>query len=74
MTGTEEEIYPLMRKSFHLALDRMPDKDDVVAMTITHDTRVVVVDGEGQVRGYYDGMAQDEIEMALDRARHLAGE
>ena len=74
LTGTEEEIYPLMRKSFHLALDRMPDKDDVVAMTITHDTRVVVVDGAGKVRGYYDGMVQDEIEMALDRARHLAGE
>lgn len=72
LSGTEDAIFGLMRESFHLALEVLPDKDVVMGMQITHDTRLVVVDGAGQVRGYYDGESDEEIEQALERALHLA--
>lgn len=74
LTGSEDAIYGLMRESFHLALEVLPDKDSVMGLQITHDTRLIVVDGAGHVRGYYDGESQDEIAQALERARYLAGE
>ena len=72
LSGTEDAIFGLMRQSFHLALEVLPDKDAVMGMEITHDTRLVVVDGEGQVRGYYDGESDTEIDKALERALYLA--
>ena len=72
LSGTEDAIFGLMRESFHLALEVLPDKDIVMGMQITHDTRLVVVDGAGQVRGYYDGESDEEIEQALERALYLA--
>ena len=74
LTGTEDAIFRLMRNSFHMALEVLPDKDSVMGLQITHDTRLIVVDGAGHVRGYYDGKSQDEIDQALARARYLAGE
>lgn len=74
LTGEEDAIFGLMRNSFHLALDRLPDKDSVMGMQITHDTRLVVVDGDGRVRGYYDGTVAEEIDLARERAEFLAGQ
>lgn len=74
LTGTEDAIFGLMRNSFHMALEVLPDEDSVMGLKITHDTRLIVVDGAGHVRGYYDGKSQDEIEQALQRALYLAGE
>ncbi len=74
LTGSEDAIFGLMRNSFHMALERLPDKDSVMGMQITHDTRLIVVDGDGHVRGYYDGKSAEEIEQALERAQFLAGE
>ncbi len=72
LTGPEADITALMRRSFALALDKLPTSDTVAALEITHDTKMVVVDGEGRVRGYYDGMDPKAVDAAVARARWLA--
>ena len=39
---------------------------------VTHSTKLLVIDGEGRVRGYYDGTAPQERARAAERARWLA--
>ncbi|MEM7516099.1 MAG: SCO family protein [Planctomycetota bacterium] len=76
LTGEEDKITKLMRLSFALALAKMPStktaSDAALAIDITHDTKLVVVDGKGQVRGYYDGEDLDEVAAATARVRWLA--
>ena len=55
--------------SVSLALQRDPGAD--VGFQVSHSTRLVVVDGEGRVRGYYDGTTAAGREQAAARARWL---
>lgn len=71
LTGAEDVIYPLMRESFYLGVDSLPDEDVVAGLRITHATKLVVVDREGKIRGYYDGESQAGVDAAIARARWL---
>lgn len=67
LTGPEDEILELALEGFHLAV--VPDPPEGMASPeepIVHSTRFVLVDGRGQIRGYYDGMTREGIE-ALER-------
>jgi protein SCO1/2/putative membrane protein len=55
--------------SVALALQRDPTAD--VGFQVSHSTRLVVVDGEGRVRGYYDGTTDAGRAQAAARARWL---
>ncbi len=74
LTGEEDEIYALMRESFSLGVDRLPDSEPVAAMRVTHATRLVAVDAKGRIRGYYDGESEEGLEATVARLRFLAGE
>jgi cytochrome oxidase Cu insertion factor (SCO1/SenC/PrrC family) len=39
---------------------------------VTHSTKLLVIDGQGKVRGYYDGTSEQERARAAARARWLA--
>lgn len=72
LTGERDEIYRLAQDGFHLAVD---DTVGTEIEPITHSTRIVLVDQQGQIRNYYDGTTQDshdliekDIETLLDRA------
>ena len=63
LTGTEEEILELAIRGFKLGVNpdpppEMVDPDE----PILHSTRFVLVDGEGRIRGYYDGMSADGVQ------------
>jgi protein SCO1 len=73
LTGDEETIYRLCRESFALSVERAAPEQFVLGRQIAHATNLIVVDGEGRVRGYYDGQGGDGIERAAARARYLAG-
>lgn len=69
LTGEPDAVLTLVRDGFHLPV--VPDTGDPVD-PILHSTRFALVDGEGRIRGFYDGLDPDEV-ARLDRdLRRLA--
>jgi protein SCO1/2 len=67
LTGERSAIYTLVRDGFKLAIS---DGSEESGMPI-HSTRVVLVDRQGTIRGYYDVMAADAVTKLLADANHL---
>ncbi len=63
LTGDPQSILALMGDGFHLAVE--PDTGDP-RNPIAHSTRLVLVDGRGRIRGYYQGLDRDDL-ARLDR-------
>lgn len=70
LRGDEEQVHALA-SSVLLTPKRNPEADP--GMRVAHSTRFVVVDGEGRVRGYYEGTSDEGRAAAIARARWLAG-
>ncbi|HZF10425.1 MAG TPA: SCO family protein [Thermoanaerobaculia bacterium] len=62
LTGTVAEIHRLSREGFKLAVD-IPKAGDAgnPQEPILHSTRFVLVDGQGRIRGYYDGFDEEAM-------------
>lgn len=67
--GERPVIRSLIKDGFRLAIEDGP-ADSVEP--ILHSTRFVLVDGEGTIRGYYDGMEQPPVDVLEKDARALA--
>lgn len=67
--GERKVVRELIRDGFKLAIEDAPE-DSVEP--ILHSTRFVLVDGEGTIRGYYDGMEQPPVDQLEKDARALA--
>ncbi len=67
--GPRPLVRSLIRDGFKLAVEDAP-ADSVEP--ILHSTRFVLVDGEGAIRGYYDGMDQPPVDQLEKDARALA--
>jgi protein SCO1/2 len=61
-------LYDLCMKGFKLPLD---DTDGTEAEPITHSTRFVLVDKDGEVRGYYSGTEEEALQRLAVDARKL---
>ncbi len=70
LRGAEPEIETLAA-SVSLALRRDPSAG--IGFQVAHSTRLIVVDGAGQVRGYYEGTSPEGRAQAAARARWLEG-
>ncbi|MBK9089013.1 MAG: SCO family protein [Holophagales bacterium] len=67
--GERPVIRALIKDGFKLAIeDGVADSVE----PILHSTRFVLVDGEGTIRGYYDGMEQPPVDELEKDARALA--
>ena len=71
LTGTQDAIYTLIRSGMLLAVDRLPDSEAQLGMHVSHSAKLVVVDAEGQIRGWYDGRDPDALELCRDRVQFL---
>jgi protein SCO1/2 len=69
LTGERPVIYSLIRDGFKLAVDR-----DAEAGIPVHSTRVVLIDRQGMIRGYYDVLEPDAVTKLLADANHLLRE
>jgi protein SCO1 len=69
LSGPEQATYDLMQDSFFLGVST--DMDEIAALRVTHATKLVVVDREGSIRGYYDGESEEGVAGAVARARWL---
>lgn len=59
LTGTREAIWSLSKDGFKLGVGEEPG---VPEMPLFHSTKLALVDGQGQVRGYYDGTSEEGTE------------
>ena len=71
VTGSREDIYTLARKSY-LAVKDLPGTEDDLDMV--HTENFMLVDKKKQIRGYYDGTVDEEIERLLDDIEILKAE
>ncbi|HET9137487.1 MAG TPA: SCO family protein [Candidatus Kapabacteria bacterium] len=56
LTGKVSTIYTLAKEGFHLTLDSAHED---VQEPITHSERLVLIDGNANIRGYYNGTEVD---------------
>lgn len=71
LTGEPEAVLSLVREGFLLGVEANPgDPND----PILHSTRLVLVDAENRIRGYYDALDDDALERLEKDLAHLAGE
>jgi protein SCO1/2 len=69
LRGEPAELAALARS---VTLSLQDDPSAQPGFQVTHSTKLLVIDGTGHVRGYYDGLAPDERGRAAARARWLA--
>ncbi len=69
LTGRPQEVMDLMGGGFHLAVE--PATGDP-RNPIAHSTRLVLVDGKGRIRGYYQGLDAGDLARLGRDLRHLA--
>lgn len=60
LTGTEKDIHGLMKDGFKLGIERA--KTPVKGQEFDHSTRLVLVDRDGTIKGYFPGVASSEPE------------
>lgn len=66
VTGERAALYELIGKGFRLSVaERQPGAPDDGGELITHSDRLVLVDAEGQIRGYYHGTEPDSVPAVL---------
>src|SRR3954469_685685 len=67
LTGDGEQIYRLSKEGFKLAIDNAPPPGATAATAtptaepILHSTRIVLVDRQGRVRGYYEAFDEESM-------------
>lgn len=70
LTGEPDAVLALVREGFLLGVEPNPgDPDD----PILHSTRLVLVDGENRIRGYYDALDAEALERLENDLAHLVG-
>jgi protein SCO1 len=69
LTGKEKTIHQLVNKGFKVGVERNQAKDATPGTAIGHDPRLVLVDRQGHIRGYYSGVRDsrdDDPERAFE--------
>ena len=75
LTGDKKAIYALSLNTFHLAVEEIPEGlRQPGGDAFLHDGHFVLVDRQGQIRGYYDGLDSEALERLLQDIRSLLRE
>ncbi|MGL6266537.1 MAG: SCO family protein, partial [Chitinophagaceae bacterium] len=69
LTGTKESLYKSARESY--LLDNQENSSKNIADQFIHTQFFALVDRNGQVRGIYDGLKQEEIQQLIVDTRIL---
>ena len=68
LTGDKQALYDLCVKGFKLPLD---PAGGTTAEPIAHSTRFVLVDQQGEIRGYYDATEEDSMTRLIADSKKL---
>ena len=67
LTGEKQPLRDLVLRGFHLSVQDASREDLLAgAEAVIHSTRFVVVDGEGVIRGYYDGTDEEAMQQLIN--------
>lgn len=61
LTGPREPLYQLIRESFHLGVEPTQGEERRPGNEVLHSQKLVVVDRQGEIRGYFDGTQPDDV-------------
>ena len=70
LTGDKAMTYTLVQTGFKLAIAEERNSPE----PITHSTKLVLIDREGWVRGFYEGVGQDQTEQLIKDIDKLLAE
>ena len=65
LTGPLSEIYRIAREGFKLAVEENPPEAVAQNGKMLHSTKIAMVDGQGRIRGYYNGTDADLLARIL---------
>jgi protein SCO1/2 len=71
LTGEKSQIQRLAREAFHLTVDEAAGVEEE---PILHSSKLVLVDRNGLIRGYYDGTDTEALEQLKRDLRRLLAE
>ncbi|MDH4460469.1 MAG: SCO family protein [Spirosomataceae bacterium] len=74
MTGTREQIYPLAIKGYYIPVADASDYDKAIKSpneTFIHSEKLILVDKEGYIRGFYDGTDKKDVDRLILEIRVL---
>ena len=71
LTGKKEDLYRLARRSFFVLKPAEAANQGDVGSDFIHTNYFVLVDGERQIRGYYDGTDSHEVDQLIHDAKQL---
>jgi protein SCO1/2/putative membrane protein len=61
LTGEQDEIYRLLETTFHLPARQNEGDERKPGNEVAHSSKLVLVDREGHIRGYYEGMPDPRL-------------
>lgn len=67
LTGAESDLYDMARNGYYLTA--LPS--DTAAGGFFHSDTFALIDGQGRIRGYYDGTATEEVDQLLEHVKQL---
>ena len=70
LTGDKTGIWKLSKDGFKLAVADAPGEKEIIA----HSTRLVLIDKNGQARGFYEGIGDEPPKKIADDIRRLLAE
>ncbi len=71
LTGDRSVIYPLITDGFHLAVEDSTGNPENPDEPVLHSSRFVLVDGTGEIRGYYDALDQASVDRLTGDVKRL---
>ncbi len=77
LTGDKKQIFDLSSQHFHLGVGDIPEAEQETpenSMQVQHSSKFVLVDAQGQIRGYYSSEEESSLEALAGDARKLASE
>ena len=75
LTGKQSEIYHLIKDSFHLGVEQNRGEVRKPGNEVTHSNRLIVVDGQGHIRGWdFDGTNPEDLPRLQKRIEELLRE
>lgn len=67
LTAPESVVQPLALETFHLAIEEGSDPKE----PIIHSSRFILVDGEGEIRGYFEGRTEEGRASLLEAVKKM---
>ena len=73
LTGDKTKIYELCQKDFKLGVAEVPlTQPEALEQPVIHSTKFVLVDPQGQIRGFYDSQDRADLNQLVKDAKKIS--